>query len=683
MSSPVRISQKDAIAIITIDNPPVNAINPDVTQSLGARVDEAIADAGVRAVVIIGAGRNFVAGYDINEFVRIVSGEKEIDVHLGNVLDDIELAPKPVVAAMQGAALGGGLELALACHYRIAGPATQLGQPEVKLGLIPGAGGTQRLPRLIGSYRAAVMCATGAPVTAAEALDNGLIDEIVEGDLLEGALRFAAALTSPRPTRGKDQSLSTFILPKLPPKLKPLFAPNQALAAVELANRLPFAQGLIEEQRLFRECLYSNESKALVHVFLGEREVAKVPGVPKVTPEIKLAAVIGAGTMGRGIAMAYANAGVSVLLTDESPDALERAMLAIRAQYKSSASKGRMSPADANSRIERIQKAEGYAGMENANVIVEAVFEDMVLKKRVFADIDSFASHDAILATNTSSLDIDQIAAATRRPERVIGHHFFSPAQVMRLLEIVRGKATSPEVTGASLGIARILGKVGVVVGNCRGFVGNRMFHCYRREAQFLVEEGARPADVDAALVDFGMAMGPLGVGDLAGLDVGWRIRKEHRHLDDPSVRKPLIEDMLCEAGRFGQKTRAGWYRYDDERNRIDDPEVESIAAEAARRAGITRREIRADEIRDRCLCALVNEGCRILEEGIAARPVDIDMIYVTGYGFPPHRGGPMKYAELAGWRRVHDRVRELERVHGSLWQPASLLAKLAAEPAG
>lgn len=683
MSSPVRISRKDAIAIITIDNPPVNTINPAVTEALEVCVDQAMADPEVRGAVIIGAGRNFVAGYDINEFVRFVSGEKEVDVDLGRVLGKIEVAPKPIVAAMQGAALGGGLELALACHYRLASQGAQLGQPEVKLGLIPGAGGTQRLPRLIGSYRAAVMCATGEPIGAAEALESGLIDEIVEGDLLDGALRFAAGCSGPRPTRAKDQSLSTFILPKLPPKLRPLFAPNQALAAVELANRLPFAQGLLEEQRLFRECLYSNESKALVHVFLGEREVAKVPGIPKVTLAIELAAVIGAGTMGRGIAMAYANAGIPVLLTDESADAIERAMLAIRAQYKSTVSKGRMTAAEAEARIARIQRAEGYAGMEKASVIVEAVFEDMALKKRVFADIDSFASSNAILATNTSSLDIDQIAASARRPERVIGHHFFSPAQVMRLLEIVRGKATSPEVIGASLAIAKMLGKVGVVVGNCKGFVGNRMFHCYRREAQFLVEEGADPAEVDAALVDFGMAMGPLAVGDLAGLDIGWRIRKEHRHLEDPDVRKPLIEDMLCEAGRFGQKTRAGWYRYDGERNRIEDPEVESIAAEAARRAGITRREIPADEIRDRCLCALVNEGCRILEEGIAARPVDIDMIYVNGYGFPAHRGGPMKYAELAGWRRVHDRVRELERVHGALWRPAGLLAKLAAEPVG
>lgn len=683
MSSPVRSTRRNAVAIVTLDNPPVNAFNPVVTAALTAEIEDAMADPAVQSVVITGAGRNFAAGYDINEFVKITSGAKPADVNLGRALDTIEMAPKPVIAAIRGAALGGGLELALACHYRVASEDAQLGQPEVKLGLIPGAGGTQRLPRLTGSYRAAVMCATGESISSAEALEAGLIDAIIEDDLLEGAIRFAAQQTETRPTRNRDQSLSTFILPKLPAKLKPLFAPNQALAAVEIANRVPFERGLAEERRLFEECLFSNESKALIHVFLGEREAGKVPGIPRIVPPVKTVAIVGAGTMGRGIAMAYANAGVRVLLTDESPDALERALLAIRAQYRSSVSKGRISSEEASARLARIQRTDGYDGMESANVIIEAVYENMEVKKRIFADIDSFASPDAILATNTSSLNVDEIAHSTRRPERVIGHHFFSPAHVMKLVEIVRGKATSPEVIGASLAIARLLGKVGVVVGNCKGFAGNRMFHCYRREAQFLVEEGARPSEVDAALTAFGMAMGPLAVGDLAGLDIGWRIRKEHGHLEDSSLRKPLIEDRLCEAGRFGQKTGAGWYRYDAERNRIVDPETESIAENLARDAGISRRQIGAEEIRERCLYALVNEGCRILEEGIAARPVDLDIIYVHGYGFPAHRGGPMKFAELTGWRRVYDRVRQFEAVHGAIWKPADLLARLAAESAG
>jgi 3-hydroxyacyl-CoA dehydrogenase len=678
MSSPVRLSRRGSVAIVTIDNPPVNAIGPEIVGALGARVEEAMADPGIRAVVIVGEGRNFVAGYDINEFVRIASGQKKPDVSLGAVLDKIENSPKPVVAAIRGAALGGGLELALACHYRVAAEGAQLGQPEVKLGLIPGAGGTQRLPRLIGSFSAAMMCAVGDPVSSHEAKEAGLVDEIIAGGLLDGAVAFASQLTAPRRTRDRNESLSTFILPKLPEKLTHLLAPNHALAAVELANRLPFEAGLAEEARLFRECLFSNESKALIHIFLGEREVAKVPGVPRMPPPAAPVAVIGAGTMGRGISMAYANAGIPVLLSDSSSESLDRTMLAIRGQYKSNVAKGRMTPDEANERVSKIRPVHGYEGMENAGIIVEAVFEDLALKKRVFADIDSFAGPEAILATNTSSLNIDEIASTTRRPERVVGHHFFSPAHVMRLLEIVRGKATSPEVLGASLALAKLLGKIGVVVGNCKGFVGNRMFHCYRREAQFLVEEGARPSEVDSALTGFGMAMGPLAVGDLAGLDVGWRIRKEHAHLDPPGVRKPLIEDRLCEAGRFGQKTQAGWYRYDSNRARADDPEVDALAAAVAREAGIVRREITADEIRSRCLYALVNEGCRILDEGIAARPLDIDIVYVHGYGFPAFRGGPMKFAELTGWKVVYERVLEFEHRLGSLWTPARLLATLA-----
>ncbi len=674
----VHASREGSIAIVTIDHPPVNAINPLVARQIQARVAEAMADPGVAAVVLTGAGRNFIAGYDIKEFVRITSGAADADVDLGGILDRLEMSPKPLVAAIRGAALGGGLETALACHYRVAAPDAQLGQPEVKLGLIPGAGGPQRLPRLVGSQLAAKMCANGDSITGAAAKELGLVDEVAD-DPLAAAIALAGRASGPRRVRDMCLEPGAFAAPALPEKVLERMAARHAIAAVECAHRLTFEAGLAEEARLFRECLYSDESKALIHVFLGEREVAKVPGIPAVpAPAVKLAAIVGGGTMGVGIAMTYANAGIGVLLKETTGEALDRAMAAIRGNYDASAAKGRISKEEAGRRIARIQPVLDYERFAEAGIVVEAVFEDMDLKRAVLAEIDAAAAPDAILATNTSSLDIDRIASAVRRPERVVGHHFFSPAHVMRLLEIVRGKETAPEVIGASLALARKLGKVGVVVGNCKGFVGNRMFHCYRREAQFLVEEGAGIQDVDAALTEFGMAMGPLSVGDLAGLDIGWRIRQQHRHLEKPGVRKPLMEDRLCEMGRFGQKTGAGWYLYDATRKRTSDPQVEVLAAEVAAAAGIERRQISRDEIRDRCLLALINEGCRILEEGIAARPVDIDIIYVTGYGFPAWRGGPMKYAELSGWRRAYDRVREFESRHGELWTPAARLLELA-----
>ncbi|MBM3734940.1 MAG: 3-hydroxyacyl-CoA dehydrogenase [Acidobacteria bacterium] len=643
---PVSVSRRGPVAVLTIDNPPVNAITPALARELEARVAEAVADGEVAAIVLTGAGRNFIAGYDIREFVRITSGETEAVVDLGSILNRIEDSPKPLIAAIRGAALGGGLEVAIACHYRVASPDALLGQPEVKLGLIPGAGATQRLPRLTGSSRAAALCTFGEPVRGPEALAIGLLDEVAE-DPVDAAVAMAAKV-GPRRTRDLPISEDTYVPPGLSRKALALPAPPRAIQAVEGALKLSFEDGLREEARLFRECLFSNESKSLIHVFLGEREAARVPGVPAVpAPDIKLAAVIGGGTMGIGIAMTYANAGIEVLLKETSLLLADKAMNAIHKNYQGSVLRGRMKQAQADERMARIKPVLDYNGFERAGIIIEAAFEDMELKRRIFAEIDAVANADAILATNTSSLNIDTIAAATGRPGRVIGHHFFSPAHVMKLIEIVRGAATDPAVIGASLALAKRLGKIGVVVGNCKGFVGNRMFHCYRREAQFLVEEGARIEDVDGALTDFGMAMGPLTVGDLAGLDVGWRIRQQHRHLEAPGVRKPLIEDRLCEAGRFGQKTRAGWYRYDEERNRIPDPEVNTLVQAVAREAGIDRRFIGREEILRRCMDALVEEGRRILDEGIALRSSDIDVIYVHGYGFPAHKGGPMKWAEL------------------------------------
>ncbi|HEU5413548.1 MAG TPA: 3-hydroxyacyl-CoA dehydrogenase NAD-binding domain-containing protein, partial [Candidatus Angelobacter sp.] len=582
-------------------------------------------------------------------------------------------------------------ELAMAGHYRVAVPSAQVGQPEVKLGIIPGAHGTQRLPRLAGVARAVEMCAEGNPVKAPEAQKLGIIDRIIEGDLLQGAVAFAREVAGkPAPkTRERNEKLGTpeqnapiFAAARdaARKKARGLIAPLAAIDAVEAATKLPFDQGCEEERRLFGECLFSDQSKAMIHVFFGEREVAKIPDVPKETPIIPVNSVgiVGAGTMGGGIAMSFANAGIPVLLKETEQAALDRGLATIRKNYETSVKRGRFTQQFMDERMQLIKSRLGYDGFSQVDMVIEAVFEGMALKKQVFGELDKICKPGAILASNTSTLSIDEIAQATSRPEAVIGTHFFSPANVMRLLEIVRGKATSKEVIATCMQLSRKLGKVGVLVGNCRGFVGNRMFGPYRREAQFLVEEGAGVEAVDKALYDYGMAMGPLSVGDLAGLDVGWRIRKEFRHLEKPGVRQPLAEDNLCEMGRYGQKTRAGWYKYDENRKQIPDPEVPRLVKQWATKAGIPQRQISAEEIVDRCIYALVNEGARILEEGFALRAVDIDIIYLTGYGFPAHRGGPMWYADTVGLKKVYDRICEFERQHGELWTPAPLLKELA-----
>ncbi|MBO0723785.1 MAG: 3-hydroxyacyl-CoA dehydrogenase, partial [Blastocatellia bacterium] len=462
--------------------------------------------------------------------------------------------------------------------------------------------------------------------------------------------------------------------------MRGMIAPLAAISAVEAATRLSFSEGCAKEAALFNECLFSDQSKALIHVFFGEREVAKIPDIPKETKqiEIKKAAVIGAGTMGGGIAMNYANAGIPVIVKETTQEALDRGLATIRKNYENSVKKGRFSREEMEKRLALIRPTLSYDGIEEADIVTEAVFEGMELKKQVFVELDGICKPGAILASNTSTLNIDEIASATARPEFVIGHHYFSPANVMRLMEIVRGKATSKEVIATSMALARRLKKVGVLVGNCYGFVGNRMVHQYFRESQFLVEEGAKPEEVDAALYKFGMAMGPLAVGDLAGLDVGWRIRKEHKHLEKPGVRIPLISDRLCELGRFGQKTGAGWYRYDENRKPLPDPEVENLIEEIAAGAGIKRRAINEDEILERTQYSLINEGARILEEGIALRAVDIDIIYINGYGYPAWRGGPMWYADTIGLKKVYERIMQFHDEQGELWTPAPLLKKLA-----
>ena len=692
MSELVQVSRDAEVGILTINNPPVNALSPGVPEGIVAGIEEFEKDPSVKAVVLIGSGRTFIAGADIREFGKITAGgDRNRGPGLVAILDRIERSAKPVVAAIHGTAFGGGLETAMACHYRVAVSSAQVGQPEVKLGIIPGAAGTQRLPRLAGVAKAVEMCAGGEPVKAAKALEAGIVDRIVEGDLLAGAIAFAREQSSKPPRRTRDlaeklgnaaANAGVFAAARETARKKQrnLIAPLAAIDAVEAATRLPFDEGVKREAELFQECLFSEQSKALIHVFFGEREVAKIPDIPKETRvlDVKKVAVVGAGTMGGGIAMVFANAGFPVLLKEFDQPSLDRGLATIRRNYENSVKKGRFPQETMDQRMALIQPVLTYDRFLEADMVVEAVFEGMELKKRVFAELNTVCRPGTILASNTSTLDIDEIASVTSRPEMVIGTHFFSPANVMRLLEIVRGKKTSKEVILTCMTLSKRLAKVGVLVGNCRGFVGNRMFGPYRREAQFLVEEGAAVEAVDQALYDFGMAMGPLATGDLAGLDVGWRIRKEFKDAEDKSVRNPCAEDHLCELGRYGQKTGAGWYRYDEHRQPHHDPEVDRIVEECRNAAGITPREISAEEIVERTIYTLVNEGARILEEGIALRPVDIDIIYLSGYGFPAYRGGPMFYADTVGLKKVYDRIREFEARHGKLWAPAPLLKNLA-----
>ncbi len=692
----VTLTRETDIGVVTINNPPVNALSPGVPEGIGEALAAAERDPAVRAIVVIGAGRTFIAGADIKELEHAAAGHGA-PPKLRPLLQQIEDCSKPVVMALHGTALGGGLEVAMAGHYRVAAPDAQAGQPEVNLGIIPGAEGTQRLPRLVGVAAAIDMCVSGKPISAQQAFSLGLIDRIIEGDLRSGAVAFAREMADrggpPPKTRERRDKLGT------PSANAPLFAagrdqarktrrnqtaPLMAIDAVEAATVLPFEEGCRKERELITECLASPQARALIHAFFAEREVAKIPDIPKDTPTLNIAtaAIIGAGTMGGGIAMALANAGIAVRLKDSDAAALNRGMAAIRKNYESSVKKGRFSQQVMDQRLALIQPQLTYEGFDEADLVLEAVFENMALKQRIFGEIDRIAKPGALLASNTSTLDIDQIAGATRRPEMVAGLHFFSPAHVMRLVEVVRGKATSKPVIATAMALAKKLKKVGVLVGNCFGFVGNRMMFPYMREAQFLVEEGATPAQVDQALTDWGMAMGIFAVDDLGGIDVLWRVRQENKHREKPGLRRPLVHDRLYELGRLGQKTGAGWYRYDETRRPIPDPEVLALIEKTAREAGIPRRQIGVEEILDRCLYAMINEGARILEEGFALRAGDIDTVYLTGYGFPAYRGGPMWYADTVGLKKVLSRIEEFRRVHGEFWEPAPLLRRLAGEGA-
>ena len=693
MSNLVQSSIANGIAILTINNPPVNALNAEERDAIREAVEHADNDPNIKAMVIIGSGRVFIAGGDINDFVKITSGLARRVPALLRLIEWIEDRPKPVIAAINGLALGGGLELAMGAHYRVAAPGTEVGQPEVKLGLIPGGGGTQRLPRLAGIQKAVQMCTEGNPIKVDDAIQLGIIDKLVEGDLLAGAVAFAReVIGKPTPkTRERNAKLgasgqndSIFAGAREDVRTRQR-APKAALAcidAIEAATKMSFAEGCKVEQQRFEECLFSDESKSLIHAFLAERELGKIPDIPKETATIPVnsVAVIGAGTMGGGIAMVFANAGIPVLIKDMDQAAMDRGLSNIQKNYATSVKRGRFTQQFVDERLKLIKPTLSYDDFANVDMVVEAVFEGMAFKKEVFAELDRVCKAGAILATNTSYLDVDEIASATKRPEAVLGMHFFSPANVMKLLEIVRAKAASKEVIATCLQLSKKLGKVGVLAGNCRGFIGNRMFALYRREAQFLVEEGADVQAVDKALVKFGMAMGPLSVADLAGLDISWRMRKEFRHQQKPGVRQPLAEDGLCEIGRYGQKTGAGWYKYDENRRAIPDPEVPVMVRKWAAAAGIPQREISVEEIVERCIFVMINEGARILEDGIALRAGDIDLVYLNGYGFPNYRGGPMWYADTIGLKKVYARVCEFHKQLGEAWEPAPLLAQLAKE---
>ncbi|HEV8675431.1 MAG TPA: 3-hydroxyacyl-CoA dehydrogenase NAD-binding domain-containing protein [Methylomirabilota bacterium] len=683
ISRSVSLDRRGRVAVLTVDNPPVNALSQHVRQGLRDGLRQAIADPGVAAVVLACAGRTFIAGADITEFAKPPQ-----EPVLWEVLDVIESSPKPVVAAIHGTALGGGLETAMACHWRVGVRGARLGQPEVKLGIIPGAGGTQRLPRLVGVEKALQMIVVGDPIGGEEAHRLGLLDELVDGDLTAGAVAFAERVVAEgRPLRrvrdlndkiaaahGKPELFREF-RKTVARQTRGFKAPEACIRAVEAAVALPFEAGVARERELFVECLTSPESQAQRYFFFAEREAAKIPDVPADTPakEIKQAAVIGAGTMGGGIAMNFANAGIPVTVVEVNQEALDRGLGIVRKNYEATAAKGRLTPADVERRMGLIHGSTDFQAVAGADVVIEAVFEEMPIKKEVFAKLDAIAKPGAVLATNTSTLDVDEIARATKRPENVIGTHFFSPANVMRLLENVRGVETDKTTIATAMAMGRKIGKVPVLVGVCHGFVGNRMLHQRGHQAEKLILEGASPHQVDKVLTDFGFPMGPFAMGDLAGLDVGWRIRKGR------GVTSP-VADRICELGRFGQKTGAGYFRYEKgDRTPILDPEVERIIAEVAKDQGIERRAISESEILERLLYPMVNEGAKILEEGIAIRASDIDVIWVYGYGWPVYRGGPMFWADHIGLRTIRDRLGEYgQRTGDRFWTPAPLLARLA-----
>ena len=696
MSDAVTVSNREGVAVVTLNNPPVNGLGVAVRTGLQAALEAACTDDAVRALVITGSGKMFSGGADISEFGKTPPPGTP---QLRSLIDAVEASEKPIIAAIHGVALGGGLEVALGCHVRLAAPGTRVGLPEVTLGLVPGAGGTQRLPRLIGVPAALDVIVSGTMVPAAKALAIGMIDEVVEGDVVEAAVARAHHLVAedqpPRrasalndklaESRGTPEIFAQF-RQKMARRARGFEAPYACVDCIEAAVNQPLAEGLATERATFRRLVASDQSKAQRHAFFAERQVAKIPDVPKDTPTrpIETAAVIGCGTMGGGIAMNFANAGIPVRVFEISQDALDTGLAIIRKNYAATVSKGRLSQDEMDRRLGLISTTVDYGDLAGADLIIEAVFEEMKLKKEVFGKLDAACKPEAILASNTSTLDVNELASATGRPSQVIGTHFFSPANVMKLMENVRGAQTSPQTIATIMTLSKAIGKIGVLVGVCDGFVGNRMLYAYRRQADFLLEEGALPQQIDTVIYDFGMPMGPYAMGDLAGLDVGWRIRKGQAATRPTHLRYSTVADRVCELGRFGQKTGAGWHRYEPgNRTPIPDPEIEQLIVSLSEEQGITRREVTDQEILERCMYPLVNEGAKILEEGLALRPGDIDIIWIYGYGFPRYRGGPMFWADLVGVQTIYDVMSRLHDEHGDWLEPAPLLRRLAEQGKG
>ena len=676
------LEKEGEIAVLTLNSPPVNALSGPVREGINNGIKQAIDDADVKAIVLICEGRTFIAGADITEFGKAPSGPSLFDA-----LAMIEHGPKPVVAAIHGTALGGGLEVALTCHYRVAVPSAKCGLPEVNLGLLPGAGGTQRLPRIVGPEKALEMVTSGQHVGAKKCLEMGLVDELAEeGKLREGAVAFAKKIVAEkRPlkkvrdlndkveaARGRPEIFSEFRKANAR-KFRGFLAPEYNIQCIEAAVNLPFDEGIKVEQKLFRELVTGTQSAAQRHVFFAERQVWKLPDVPADTPTIPVekVGIIGAGTMGGGIAMNFLNVGIPVTIVETKQEALDRGIATIRKNYENSAKKGRFPMEEVEKRMGLLKGSLDMKDLADSDLVIEAVFENMDIKKQVFGKLDEIVKPGAILATNTSALNIDEIATAVKRPEAVIGLHFFSPANVMRLLEVVRADKTSKPVIATSMQMAKKIGKIAALVGVCPGFVGNRILAQRQREAQKLILEGAMPWDVDRVLYDFGLPMGPFAMSDLAGLDIGWSKEKS---------KGETIRDKLCEMDRRGQKTGAGFYDYDENRNAKPSPVVEKIILDHAASKGINRRKISDDEILERCIYPMINEGAKILEEGKAIRSSDIDIVWINGYGFPVYRGGPMFYGDTVGADKVLAKMKEFQAQMGDDFKPAALLEKIVAE---
>ena len=673
---------KGEVAVITLNSPPVNALSANVREGLNNGVSAAIEDGSVKSIVIICEGRTFIAGADITEFGQAPKGPS-----LHDVQDMIENSPKPVIAAIHGTALGGGLEVALTCHYRIAVPSAKCGLPEVNLGLLPGAGGTQRLPRIVGAQKALVMMTSGEHVPADQCLAMGLVDEMAnEGELENDAINFANKIVSEgRPLvkvrdaddkikddKGND-ALFTEFRKSILRKTRGFLAPEYNIQCVEAAVNLPFEEGLKVEQDLFMKLMTGSQSAAQRYIFFAQRQVTKIPDIEKDTPlkEINSVGVIGAGTMGGGISMNFANVGIPVTIIEQSQERLDKGLGIIRKNYENTAAKGRITNEQVEERMALINGQTSLDALDSQDLIIEAVFENMDLKKDIFKQLDGICKDDAILASNTSALDVNEIAAETSRPEDVIGLHFFSPANVMRLLEIVRGDKTSKSVVASSLAIAKKIQKIAAVVGVCPGFVGNRILAQRQREANKLILEGALPWDIDDALFDFGFPMGPFAMSDLAGLDIGW---------NKDTSNGETLRDVLCEAGRLGQKSGKGFYTYDENRNKSPDPEVEEIIKKFGEERQVQMRDISKEEILQRCLYPMINEGFKILEEGMAIRASDIDIVWTNGYGWPVYEGGPMFYGNLIGYDKILDWLQKAEKELGPEFKPSAYLEKVVAE---